>query len=163
MIQIGSPVPDFIVPATSNKNVRLRALRGHQVLLYFYRKDATPACTIENQDFAANYLRIRNQNTLVFGASRDSLESHEAFKEQQALPFELISDVDSGLSTLFGVLKEKDFFGKPILTVMRSTFLIDETGVLIKEWRDVDVRDHVHEVIAYLQKNRAAALKQSNG
>jgi peroxiredoxin Q/BCP len=151
MIQVGDYVPDFIVPATSHKNVQLRALRGYQVLFYFYPKDNTPACTIENQDFAANYTRFRNQNTLVFGISRDTLQTHEPFKEAQALPFELIADVDSGLCELFGVLREKEFFGKTIISLNRSSFLIDEEGRLIHEWREVDVRNHVHEVIDFIE------------
>lgn len=153
MIQVGQPVPDFIVPATNNKNVQLQALRGYRILLYFYPKDHTPACTIENQDFAANYQRIRDTNTLVFGVSRDTLEVHEKFKEAQALPFELVADVNSQLCELFGVLQEKDFFGKQILSLIRSTFLINEEGVLIKEWRKVDVRRHVHDVIDYLENH----------
>ncbi len=151
MIQVGQKVPDFIVPATSNKNVRLAALNGYQILLYFYPKDATPACTIENQDFAANYERFRQRNTLVFGVSRDSLESHERFKEAQALPFELISDISTDLCTMFGVLREKELFGKPITSLCRSTFLIDANNYLVKEWREVDVRDHVHDVIDFIE------------
>jgi len=151
MVQVGSFVPDFIVPATSHKNVQLRALTGFQILLYFYPKDHTPACTIENQDFAANYHRFRAQNTLVFGVSRDSLSTHEKFKEAQALPFELISDENSRLCELFGVLKEKELFGKNIRSLCRSTCLIAENGLLVKEWREVDVRNHVHEVIEYIE------------
>lgn len=161
MIQLGDSVPDFIVPATSHKNVQLKALQGHKILLYFYPKDNTPACTIENQDFAANYQRFRQQNTLVFGVSRDSLEVHEAFKEAQALPFELISDEDGRLCQLFAVLREKELFGKPIISLCRSTFLIDENGVLIQEWRDVDVRNHVHEVIDTIETPQKAAQKKT--
>lgn len=157
MIQVGDSVPDFIVPATSHKNVQLKALQGHKVLLYFYPKDNTPACTIENQDFAANYQRFRQQNTLVFGVSRDSLDVHESFKEAQALPFELIADIDGRLCELFGVLREKSLFGKQIISLCRSSFLLDEQGRLIREWRDVDVRNHVHEVIDTLER-----AKQSN-
>jgi peroxiredoxin Q/BCP len=156
MIQVGDFVPDFIVPATSHKNVRLRTLKGFQILLYFYPKDNTPACTIENQDFAANYQRFRRENTLVFGISRDNLASHESFKEAQALPFELISDEDGRLCELFGVLREKELFGKTILSLCRSSFLINEEGIMIKEWRQVDVRNHVHEVIDFIE----AAEKQ---
>jgi peroxiredoxin Q/BCP len=151
MIQVGDYLPDFIVPATSHKNVQLRALSGYQILLYFYPKDHTPACTIENQDFAANYQRFRKQNTLVFGISRDSLATHESFKEAQALPFELISDENSNLCNLFGVLREREFFGKNIISLNRSTFLINEEGKLIHEWREVDVRNHVHEVIDFIE------------
>ena len=162
MVQIGESVPDFIVPATSNKNIQLKALRGYQILIYFYPKDKTPACTIENQDFAANYPRFRRQNTLIFGCSRDSLESHEAFKDSQALPFELISDENSSLCRLFGVLREKELFGKTIESLCRSTFFIDANGVLLNEWREVDVRDHVHKVIDYIEA-QPEAQEQKTG
>lgn len=151
MVQEGQPVPDFIVPATSNKNIQLRALRGYKVLLYFYPKDNTPGCTIENQDFAANYPRFKAKNILVFGVSRDSLEKHEAFKDQQSLPFELISDHDGKLCELFNVLREKELFGTKILSVCRSTFLIDENGTLEQAWRDVEVREHVHKVLEAIE------------
>ena len=161
MIQIGERVPDFIVPATSNKNVQLRTLSGFQILLYFYPKDSTPACTIENQDFAANYERFRKCNTLVFGISRDPLDSHEKFKEAQALPFELISDVSQQLCRLFAVLREKELFGKTIVSLSRSTFLIDSKGFLRKEWRDVDVRNHVHDVIDYIENQNKKAQQRT--
>ncbi|WP_196157302.1 peroxiredoxin [Reinekea sp. G2M2-21] len=162
MIREGDTVPDFIVPATSHKNVQLRALAGFQIILYFYPKDNTPACTIENQDFAANYRRFRDKNTLVFGVSRDSLDNHERFKEAQALPFELISDENSRLCELFGVLREKEFFGKTIISLSRSTFLINEDGIMIKEWRDIDVRNHVHEVIDFIEAG-AGVKSQKTG
>lgn len=161
MVQIGDSVPDFIVPATSHKNVQLKALRGYQIVLYFYPKNNTPACTIENQDFAANYERFRKQNTLVFGVSRDTLESHQEFKEAQALPFELISDADSHLCSLFGVLKEKELFGKTIISLNRSTFLIGNDGKLLKEWRQVDVKNHVHEVIDCIEKGFEVDAKKT--
>lgn len=151
MAQEGQTIPDFIVPATSHKNIQLRALRGYRVLLYFYPKDNTPGCTIENQDFAANYPRFKAKNILVFGVSRDTLETHEAFKEQQSLPFELISDHDGKLCDLFGVLREKELFGTKILSVSRSTFLINEQGILEKAWRDIEVREHVHKVLAAIE------------
>lgn len=153
MVQVGQAVPDFIVPATSHKNIHLRALRGYRVLLYFYPKDNTPGCTIENQDFAANYPRFKTKGIVVFGVSRDTLEKHEAFKDQQSLPFELISDHDGKLCELFGVLHEKEFFGNKIMSVSRSTFLINEKGVLEKAWRDIDVREHVHKVLAAIETN----------
>jgi peroxiredoxin Q/BCP len=161
MIHTGETVPDFIVPATSHKNVQLRALKGYQILLYFYPKNNTPACTIENQNFAANYERFRKANTLVFGVSRDSLESHERFKRSQALPFELISDTNNNLCQLFGVLKEKELFGKPIISLNRCTFLISEQGILVKEWRNIDVKNHVQEVINYIEHHPESTSQQT--
>lgn len=146
-LDIGQVVPDFVVPATSHKNVRLRALRGYRVLLFFYPKNHTPACTIETQDFGANYQRFRQQNILVFGVSRDSLDSHEAFKKAQSLPFELISDANEALCKLFGVLRERELLGRRSLGLVRSTFLIDEQGALSRAWIDVDARNHVHRLL----------------
>ncbi len=146
-VEPGLPVPDFVVPATSHKNVHLRALRGYRILLYFYPKNNTPACTIESQDFGANYHRFRQHNILLFGVSRDSLDSHEAFKRAQSLPFELISDSNEALCNLFGVLREKELLGRTITGLVRSTFLIDEHGILARAWIDVDARNHVHRIL----------------
>ena len=146
-LEIGQPVPDFVVPATSHKNVHLRALRGYRILLYFYPKNHTPACTIENQDFGANYQRFRDQNIILFGVSRDSLDSHESFKRAQSLPFELISDSNEALCNLFGVLREKELLGRKIKGLVRSTFLIDKDGALRAEWRGVKVKGHADEAL----------------
>ena len=160
-VTINQPVPDFIVPATNHKNVQLSALRGYNVILYFYSKDATPGCTIESQDFAANYSSFRATNTLVFGVSKNSLESHEQFKAAQLLPFELIADEEQTLCGLFDVIKPKTFKDQTFMGLVRSTFLVDSDGILIKEWRDVSVKEHVHEVLAYCQKLIEPGLKSN--
>ena len=156
MLEVGQIVPDFVVPATNNKNVHLRALRGYKVLLYFYPKNHTPACTIETQNFGANYQRFRSQGILVFGVSRDDLASHEQFKRDQSLPFELISDSNEALCRMFGVLREKEMFGRRIHSLVRSTFLIDEDGQLIRAWRDVDAREHVHRLLHELNAGQGS-------
>ena len=156
MLEVGQIVPDFVVPATNNKNVHLRALRGYKVLLYFYPKNHTPACTIETQNFGANYQRFRSQGILVFGVSRDDLASHEQFKRDQSLPFELISDSNEALCRMFGVLREKEMFGRRIHSLVRSTFLIDEDGQLIRAWRDVDAREHVHRLLDKLNASQGS-------
>ncbi|MHA7879186.1 MAG: peroxiredoxin [Saccharospirillum sp.] len=158
-LEIGQPVPDFVVPATNHKNVHLRALRGYRVLLYFYPKNHTPACTIQNQDFAANYARLNRRNILVFGVSRDTLDSHERFKREQSLPFELISDSNEALCQLFGVLRQKELFGKTIVSLVRSTFLIDAQGCLEQAWRDVDARTHVHRLLTELDATGSQSLQ----
>jgi len=149
-IALGQLVPDFVVPATNYKNVHLRALRGHRILLYFYPKNHTPACTIETQGFGANYQRFRDQNIIIFGVSRDTLDSHEEFKRAQSLPFELISDSNGALCNMFGVLKQKELLGNTTLGLVRSTFLIDEQGFLSRSWIDVDARSHVHSILSTL-------------
>ena len=147
-VAIDSPVADFQVQATSGQQVTLSALRGQQVVLYFYPKDSTPGCTTEGQNFRDLHGEFAAANTLVFGVSRDGLKSHENFKCKQAFPFELISDADEQLCQLFDVIKLKKLYGKEYLGIDRSTFLIDKDGVLRQEWRGVKVPGHVEAVLA---------------
>jgi peroxiredoxin Q/BCP len=147
-VAIDSPVADFQVQATSGQQVALGALKGQQVVLYFYPKDSTPGCTTEGQNFRDLHDEFAAANTLVFGVSRDSLKSHENFKCKQAFPFELLSDADEQLCQLFEVIKPKKLYGKEYLGIERSTFLIDKDGVLRQEWRGVKVAGHVDAVLA---------------
>jgi peroxiredoxin Q/BCP len=146
---MGNPtVTDFRAPATSNKDVQLSALRGWNVVLYFYPKDDTPGCTIEGRDFRDHYADFKAARTLVFGVSRDSLASHEKFRAKHGFPFELVSDADEALCTQFGVIRMKNMYGKQVRGIERSTFLIDAQGRLVREWRGVKVDGHVAEVLA---------------
>lgn len=147
-VAIDSPVADFQVQATSGQQVTLSALRGQQVVLYFYPKDSTPGCTTEGQNFRDLHGEFAAANTLIFGVSRDGLKSHENFKCKQAFPFELISDADEQLCQLFEVIKLKKLYGKEYLGIDRSTFLIDKDGVLRQEWRGVKVPGHAEAVLA---------------
>ncbi len=147
-IKIGKKVPDFKLPATGGQEIRLADLKGQKVVLYFYPKDNTPGCTTEGQDFRTHLRKFKNQNAVVLGVSRDSLKSHENFKEKQCFPFELLSDSEEKLCKMFEVLKEKNMYGKKVMGIERSTFLIDEEGVLRQEWRKVKVDGHVEEVLA---------------
>ena len=146
-VAIDQPVPDFNAAATSGQQVSLNALKGRQVVIYFYPKDSTPGCTTEGQGFRDQYPAFQAANTLIFGVSRDSLKSHENFKCKQEFPFELISDKDEALCQLFDVIKLKKLYGKEYLGVDRSTFLIDKDGVLRHEWRGVKVPGHVEAVL----------------
>jgi peroxiredoxin Q/BCP len=139
-------VADFSAPATGNKTIRLKELRGQNVILYFYPKDSTPGCTLEGRDFAALHAKLRRQKTVVFGVSRDSLASHEKFKAKQGFPFELISDPDETLCRQFDVIHEKTLYGRKFMGVVRSTFLLDAAGKLRGEWRNVSVKGHADEV-----------------
>ena len=150
-VELDKPVADFQVQATSDQAVSLSALKGQQVVIYFYPKDSTPGCTTEGQGFRDQYADFKAANTVVFGVSRDSLKSHENFKAKQAFPFELISDKDEALCQLFDVIKLKKLYGKEYLGVDRSTFLIDKDGVLRKEWRGVKVPGHVAAVLEQAQ------------
>ena len=146
-VAVDQPVSDFQIPATGEKTVSLSALKGKQVVIYFYPKDSTPGCTTEGQGFRDHYAEFQAANTEVFGVSRDSLKSHENFKAKQAFPFELLSDKDEALCQLFDVIKLKKLYGKEYLGVDRSTFLIDKDGVLRHEWRGVKVPGHVEAVL----------------
>ncbi len=147
MLAISKPAPDFSLPATSGKIVRLKDLIGKNIVLYFYPKDCTSGCTQEGKDFAENYKKFASLNTVILGVSRDSLKLHEKFKSEQQFPFELLSDVEEKVSKVYDVLKEKIMYGKKSYGIERSTFLIDKQGVLRVEWRKVKVPGHIEEVL----------------
>jgi len=140
-------VPNFKAAATRNKTIQLKELRGQNVVIYFYPKDSTPGCTLEGQDFRDLHARFRRQKTVILGVSRDSLASHEKFRDKQAFPFDLISDPDEALCRHFDVIHEKMLYGRKFMGVVRSTFLIDATGKLRAEWRKVKVKGHAAEVL----------------
>ncbi|KDE38401.1 MAG: peroxiredoxin [Nitrincola lacisaponensis] len=144
---IDHPVADFTAKATSDTEVKLSELKGRNVVLYFYPKDSTPGCTTEGQDFRDLYPEFQSLDTEIFGVSRDSLRSHENFRNKQSFPFQLISDPDESLCQLFDVIKLKKLYGKEYLGIDRSTFLIDKQGILRKEWRKVKVAGHAAEVL----------------
>ena len=146
-VELDKPVPDFAAQATSMKDIVLSKLNGWKVVLYFYPKDNTPGCTTEGLDFREFYPDFLKAKTLVFGISKDTLKSHEQFKAQHGLPFELISDTDAYLCRMFEVIQLINLQGKQIPGVERSTFLIDSNGVLRREWRKVRVNGHVEEVL----------------
>jgi peroxiredoxin Q/BCP len=144
---IGKKVPDFELPATGNQTIKLGDLKGKKVVLYFYPKDSTPGCTREGQDFRDNMAKFKRAGAVVLGVSRDSIKSHENFKAKQEFNFDLLSDKDETLCNMFDVIKEKNMYGKKVMGVERSTFLLDEKGVLRKEWRKVKVDGHAEEVL----------------
>ena len=150
-VSLGSSVPDFEILATGEKTVKLSDYRGKKVVLYFYPKDNTPGCTQEGQAFRDNIELFQQLNAVILGVSRDSVKMHEGFKCKQAFPFDLLSDQDESLCTLFDVIKMKNMYGKQVRGIERSTFLIDESGVLVKEWRKLQVKTHVADVIGFLQ------------
>ena len=147
LFTLNQPVPAFELQATSDKTISLADLQGKNVVLYFYPKDSTPGCTREGQDFRDRHDQFEALNTVILGVSRDGLKSHENFKCKQAFPFELLSDKEEVLCKIFDVIKEKNMYGKKVMGIERSTFLIDSQAVLVKEWRKVKVADHVEEVL----------------
>ncbi len=146
-VTLNSPVTDFTATATSDVEVSLSALKGNNIVIYFYPKDSTPGCTTEGQDFRDLYTQFNELDTVIFGVSRDKIRSHENFKAKQEFPFELITDPEESLCQLFDVIKEKNMYGKKHMGIERSTFLIDREGVLRQEWRKVKVKGHAEEVL----------------
>jgi peroxiredoxin Q/BCP len=149
-VAVGRKVPDFSLPATGGHTIGLADYKGKKLVLYFYPKDNTAGCTTEGQDFRDRIGDFERHNTAVLGVSRDSVKSHENFKAKQAFPFELLSDADESVCRLFDVIREKNMYGRKVMGVERSTFLIDERGVLRREWRKVRVKGHVGEVLEAL-------------
>jgi thioredoxin-dependent peroxiredoxin len=150
-IKTGLKVPAFTAPATGGQTWRLKEAIGKKLVIYFYPKDMTSGCTRESQDFRDQFAAFRKAGTQIVGVSRDSVASHERFKEKEQLPFALLSDSDEQLCKLFDVIKEKSLYGRKYLGIERSTFLLDATGVLRHEWRKVKVPSHVEEVLEAAQ------------
>jgi thioredoxin-dependent peroxiredoxin len=150
-MEIGSLAPDFTLIGSDGKEHKLSEYRGKKVVLYFYPKDNTPGCTTEACDFRDNINEINNLNAVVIGISKDNLNSHNKFIEKFNLPFVLLSDEDKVVCALYDVIKEKNMYGKKVLGIERSTFIIDEEGKLKKEFRKVKVKEHVKEVLNELR------------
>jgi thioredoxin-dependent peroxiredoxin len=148
---LGLEVPDFSLPATGGKTFRLAELHGQPLVIYFYPKDSTPGCTTEAGQFRDLHGEFVKAGGSVWGVSRDSLKSHESFKAKLELPFELLCDADELACALFAVIKMKNLYGKQVRGIERSTFLIDRTGRLAREWRGVKLDGHAAEVLATLQ------------
>jgi len=146
-VEIGKKVKNFQLSATGETSIKLTELKGKTLVLYFYPKDNTPGCTKESEGFRDNIKKFAKLNTVILGVSRDSINSHEKFKTKLDLPFDLLSDNEEKLCQQFDVIKEKNMYGKKVMGIERSTFLIDEKGVLQKDWRKVKVDGHVEEVL----------------
>lgn len=144
-------VPDFSVKSSSGSEVRLSDLKGKKVLLYFYPKDSTPGCTLEGQDFNRLLPEFQKLNTVVYGISRDSVASHCKFRDKYGFKFELLSDDDETLCRLFDVIKEKNMYGKKVMGIERSTFIIDENQNLLAEFRKVKAEGHAEQMLSYLR------------
>ncbi|MBS5308131.1 thioredoxin-dependent thiol peroxidase [Clostridium tertium] len=150
-MEIGNLAPDFTLMGSDGKEHKLSDYIGKKVILYFYPKDNTPGCTTEACDFRDNIDRITNQNAIVVGISKDNLNSHNKFIEKFNLPFILLSDEDKIVCELYDVIKEKNMYGKKVLGIERSTFIINEEGYLIKEFRKVKVKGHIDAVLEELK------------
>tara|TARA_B100000963_G_scaffold196723_1_gene171207 strand:+ start:865 stop:1317 length:453 start_codon:yes stop_codon:yes gene_type:complete len=149
-MKVGTKIKNFKSEMTGKIQFNLSDYKGQNLVIYFYPRDNTPGCTSEGEDFRDHYKSFLKKKTKIFGVSKDSLKSHEAFKQKFKFPFELISDPDEKVCKLFDVIKEKSMYGKKYMGVERSTFLIDSKGKLSKEWRKVKVKGHVEDVLSSL-------------
>ncbi len=147
-VAVDRPAPEFELPATDGEQVRLADLHGRNVLLFFYPKASTPGCTQEGQDFRDLNAELQAANTVVLGISRDGVKAQQNFKDKHSFDFPLLSDKDETVCNRYGVIKEKNMYGKKVMGVERSTFLIDTDGVLRRQWRGVRVKGHAEEALA---------------
>ena len=149
-VKIGAKVPPFTSESTGGP-VAIDTLHGKKVVLYFYPKDSTPGCTTETQEFGDESKAFEKAGAVIYGISRDSLKSHQKFKDALGIPFELITDPEESLCAMFGVMKMKNMYGKQVRGIERSTFVVDDSGKLVKEWRGVKVPGHVAEVLEFVK------------
>lgn len=147
-IVVGKPVPDFKLPATSGKTISLSDFKGKNLVLYFYPRDNTSGCTMEGESFRDHHAKFKRLNTEILGVSRDSLKSHDNFRDKYGFKFDLLSDAQEKACKLFDIIKEKSLYGRKYMGIERSTFLIDTKGVLRHEWRKVSIKGHVDEVLS---------------
>jgi thioredoxin-dependent peroxiredoxin len=146
-VMVGKAVKDFSLPSTADEEFTLRAARGKPLVLYFYPRDNTPGCTLEAQDFQRLLPAFRRAGVRICGISRDGLAAHQKFCKQFGLGFELLVDAEGAACKLFDVIHEKNMYGRKVLGIVRSTFLIDAAGKLRQEWRKVKVTGHAAEVL----------------
>ena len=143
----GMQAPDFTLPGSDQCQHRLKDYLGRKVILYFYPRDHTPGCTNEAKDFRDAIQSFKDQNAVILGVSRDSVQSHEKFVAKHDLPFILLSDTEETVCKQYDVLKEKNMYGKKAIGIERSTFIFDETGMITKIFRKVRVPNHVNQVL----------------
>jgi len=147
----GDRAPDVPLVLSSGQTRRLEDFAGQWLVLYFYPKDSTPGCTTEGRDFNALLPQFQALGATVLGASRDSVRSHENFRAKQGFAFDLASDADEALCNAYGVIREKNMYGRKVMGIERSTFLIDPDGVIARAWRPVKVPGHAQAVLDALK------------
>jgi|SRR5579872_365376 len=145
--KIGSRIKEFSLPASGGGTWSSKSAAGRKLVIYFYPKDMTSGCTRESQDFRDLHSAFRKAGADVVGVSRDSVKSHDKFTAKEQLPFPLLADEEEKLCKLFDVIHEKSLYGRKFMGIERSTFLLDGSGVLQREWRKVKVPGHAEEVL----------------
>ena len=148
----GKKCPNFLADSTRDKKLSNDDFKGKKLIIFFYPKDKTPGCTLEGQDFRDNYQEFKKLNAEIIGVSRDSIKSHQNFREKQSFPYDLLSDPEEKMCKSFDVMREKSMYGKKYIGVDRSTFMISSDGLVLKEWRSVKVKGHVQEVLEALKE-----------
>ena len=151
MIKENTKAPDFALPSTNGENQKLKDLLGKYVVIYFYPKDDTPGCTIETNDFNKLLPKFKKLNCEIFGISKDTIKSHDKFREKFKIKFDLLSDEEIKVLKKYKVWGKKKFMGREFMGIIRSTILIDKKGKVIKVWDNVKVKDHAKEVLETLK------------
>ena len=146
-IAIGKKIPAFSLPVSDGSTWKTADAKGGNLVLYFYPKDMTPGCTLEGQDFRDLHTAFKRAKTTVLGISKDSCERQAKFRAKENFPFDLLSDEDEKVCRLFDVIREKSLYGRKFMGIERSTFLFDDTGKLVREWRKLRVKGHAAEVL----------------
>ena len=152
-VKIGKKIPSFSTILDDGSELKSKDFNGKYIVIYFYPKDSTPGCTKEGEDFRDLHKEFIKRNAQIYGVSRDSIASHQKFKAKYKFPFHLISDEDESLCKLIDVIKEKNMYGRKYMGIERSTFLINDKGQLLSEWRKVKVKGHAQEVLDTLRNN----------
>ena len=152
-VKIGKKIPSFSMILDDGSELKSKDFNGKNIVIYFYPKDSTPGCTKEGEDFRDLHEEFIKSNAQIYGVSRDSVASHQKFKAKYKFPFHLISDEDESLCKIFDVIKEKNMYGRKYMGIERSTFLINDKGRLLSEWRKVKVKGHAQEVLDTLRNN----------
>lgn len=147
MLRVGDPAPDFTAETDGGGTLRLADLRGQRVVLYFYPRDNTPGCTTEACDFRDAASRFADKSAVILGVSTDSVQSHDRFKAKHELPFLLLSDSDRAIAGAYGTWREKSLYGKKFMGMVRSTFVIDEQGIIAAVYDKVRVKGHVEALL----------------
>jgi thioredoxin-dependent peroxiredoxin len=155
-MQAGDRLPDLSFSLGSGETASFGDYRGKWLVLYFYPKDSTPGCTQEGIDFRDLHASFKRAGAVILGCSRDSQKSHQNFCAKHGFPFDLISDADEAVCQAFGVIKEKNMYGRKVLGIERSTFLIDPEGRLVTAWRGLKVPGHAEAVLAELKRATSA-------
>ena len=152
MLKINTKAPNFILPSTSKEKYSLKDSLGKYVVIYFYPKDDTPGCTIETNDFNKFLSKFKKLECEVYGISKDNLKSHDKFRDKYKIKFDLLADEELKVLKKYKVWGKKKFMGREFMGILRTTFLIDKKGKIIKIWENVKVKDHSKEVLRYVKK-----------